>query len=153
MAGCCFLKNLYLLANQKIKIKLRRSNGFTLIESLIAIGILGYVLGGILLLFVKCHILNRNNRDLTIATSHAQFVMEDIVSRDFHQLKNEIDENLWNWSVQNINDQGLNALKNEEISATYSLLGSDLLQINVEVLWQNADGRPDSFLIETFLEE
>lgn len=59
--------------------------GFTLSELLLAAAILAFVLTGLLLLFINCSLLNEANRNLTIATSYAQELMEVIESKRFDE--------------------------------------------------------------------
>ncbi|MDD5506606.1 MAG: prepilin-type N-terminal cleavage/methylation domain-containing protein, partial [Candidatus Omnitrophica bacterium] len=52
--------------------------GFTLSELMIAAAILVLVLSALLVLYINCMILNEASRNLSIATSHAQYMMEEI---------------------------------------------------------------------------
>ena len=77
--------------------------GLTLAEVLLGMVILTFVLIAILALFANCIILNESNRNLTIALSHAQFVMEEIRGEaedktTLKSLRDEIDGGVtWYW--------------------------------------------------------
>ncbi len=66
---------------------------FTLAELLLACAILAFVLTGLLSLFINCIVLNEANRNLTIATSHAQYIMEEIKAAGFTGLETKINSN------------------------------------------------------------
>lgn len=80
----------------------RSKKGFTLSELLIATAILALAMSGLLLLFVNCAFLDQANRNKSIATAHAAFVIEDIMEfmrdAEVSSLQNEIVNNSrWNW--------------------------------------------------------
>ena len=63
-----------------------------MLELLLAVGVLGFALTSLLALFINCTILNRTNRNLIIATSHAQYVMEELKGQtSFVNFRNKID--------------------------------------------------------------
>ncbi|MBN2830874.1 MAG: type II secretion system protein [Candidatus Omnitrophica bacterium] len=64
-----------------------KKKGFTLPELLLAVAILAFAISGMLYLFVNCSFLNNSNRNLSIATSHGQFVMEGIKNAGFLHCK------------------------------------------------------------------
>ena len=61
--------------------------GFTLIELLLAAVFLVFTISAILMLFANCIFLNATNRAITIATSHAQGVMEEIRDTNFSAIR------------------------------------------------------------------
>jgi prepilin-type N-terminal cleavage/methylation domain-containing protein len=123
--------------------------GMTLPELLLAASILAFAIAGILLLFVNCSLLNESNRNLTIAASHAQFVMEDIKNSNFATLQADIDAGNWNWTADIISAQNLTPLDNESIATQAT--GAGVLDITVTVLWQDRNQRNRQFILETAL--
>ncbi len=110
--------------------------GFTLAELLLAAAILAFALTGLLALFINCSILNESNRNLTIAISHAQYVMENIKNQSFTNLETNInDGNCWDWNTAAINVAGLTALSSEAINTQSS--GTNPLTVAVTVTWQD----------------
>lgn len=76
--------------------------GFTLLELLLALGILAVVLTGLLAFFVNLLFLNEGNRNLTTAITHAQFIMEEIreaATTDFLNLENRINPPTSEWNL------------------------------------------------------
>ncbi len=114
-------------------------SGFTLPELLLAAAILVFVLAGLLALFLNCLILNEANRNLTTATSHAQYVMEEIKNTGFASIKSKADNGDWDWSTATIGSKGLTALNNESIGTNAT--GTDLLDIVVRVEWEDRNAR------------
>lgn len=125
--------------------------GFTLAEVLLAAAILVFVLSGLLVLFINSAFLNEANRNLSVAASHAQFVMEDIKNTDFINIKTKIDNGDWDWNTQTIGARGLSALNNEAIDTNSA--GTNLLDIVVTVAWQDRGSRNRSMALETLITE
>jgi len=123
--------------------------GFTLVELILTVAILAFAISGILLLFINCAFINEANRNLSIATSHAQFVMEDIRSSQFGTLKADINNGSWNWDTTAINSAGLTALNIESIATQAA--GTEPLDITVTVAWQDRAQRNRSLVLETLL--
>lgn len=125
------------------------SKGFTLVELLIATIIFAFAISGILLLFIKCASLDQANRNASIATTHAESVMEDIMeymrSADITPLQAQIETpNLaWNWNTATIGSKLACpspyvypcVLDNETITTT-CVHSSDPLEITVKVEWK-----------------
>ena len=124
--------------------------GFTLSELLLAAAILVFVLAGLLALFLNCSVLNEANRNLTVATSHAQYVMEEIKNESgLANIKNKINTE-GTWDVNTIINKGLQALPSESIaicccsppcSGTNPCVScpatGDLLGVSVTVTWRD----------------
>lgn len=129
---------------------MRLSNkGFTLPELLLAVTILVITLAGVLTFFIKCVFLNEANRNLCIASSHAQFVMEDIKNTDFSSIMTNINAGYWDWNAATINSNGLTALRNESIDTQGS--GVEPVDVAVTVSWQDRSGRDRSTSLETLI--
>jgi hypothetical protein len=134
----------------------------TLAELMIAVLYLSIVFGAILLLFTRCMILNESNRNLTTAASHANYVMEDIRSRDnLVTMMADIDNGVWSWNQDlDFTNQALERLPQETISVCYcadtcgACVGcadapGDPLRVFVNVTWDDRFGRNRDYEIET----
>jgi len=131
--------------------------GFTLSELLLAalfvICILIVVMGN----FIACVFLNETNRNLIVAISHAQYVMEEIKGKastisGFSDLTSSYVNTNWDWtSPATINTKGLVALKDESIDA--SVTGTTLLDVKVTVNWHDRGNRDRSVTLETIIVE
>lgn len=131
-------------------IMIRQSNkGLTLTELLLAAAILVFVLSGILALFMNCIILNESNRNLTHATSHAQYVMEGIKHTSFADIAGDIASGLWNWNAAAVAANGLTALDSENIVTTAS--GANPLQVTVTVTWNDRGVRQRNLQLQTLI--
>jgi type II secretory pathway pseudopilin PulG len=138
------------ISNKIIKKKRFLSlTGFTLSELLLAAVILAFALSGLLTLFVNCMFLNESNRNLTIATGHAQYVMEEIKNTNFAALKTKIDNGDWDWDGQDIGSKGLTALSNESIDTNAT--GTDPLDVTVTVNWKDRGTRDRNTVLETLI--
>ncbi|MDD4981919.1 MAG: type II secretion system protein [Candidatus Omnitrophota bacterium] len=124
-------------------------SGFTLSELLLAVAILAFAMSGMLYLFVNCSFLDNANRNLSLAVSHGQFVMEDIKDADFSGLQASINAGVWNWDAVAISAKGLTALDNESIITAST--GVDPLHIVVTVLWKDRGSIDRSFILETLI--
>jgi prepilin-type N-terminal cleavage/methylation domain-containing protein len=82
---------------------LMNKKGFTLPELLIAAAIFAIAMAGILQMFISSAFLDQANRNKSIAVTHAEFVMEDIMeymrsgSGDLALLRTRIDLKDWTW--------------------------------------------------------
>ena len=134
--------------NQVVK---RKRKGFTLLELLLASVILAVALSVLLLEFLSCAVLSEAARNLTRAVAHAQYVMEDIKNTTFINIKSKIDNGDWDWDSADISNEGLTPLRNEIIDTSVS--GTDLLDVTVNVSWQNKGGRSQYTSLETLIAE
>lgn len=123
--------------------------GFTLVELLLAAAILVFAIVGLAALFINVALLNDANRNLTIATSHAQFVMEKIKDANFSSLSTDITNGIWNYNKAAIDTAGLTALKGETITTVAS--GTNLLDITITVSWQDRTSKNRSFVLEALI--
>ncbi len=121
------------------KLNTYRRKSFTLLELLLAAVILAVALSILLLEFLSCSLLGEASRNLTRATMHAQYVMEDIKNTTFSSIKANIESGYWDWDSTDITSNGLTPLRNESIDTSVS--GTDLLDITVNVSWDDRSGR------------
>ncbi len=126
--------------------------GFTLSELLLAAAILVFVLAGLLALFLNCLILNEANRNLTIAMTHAQYIMEEIKDEDFDGLEAKINNGDWDLDASAIQSApyGLAALSNETIDVNATQSGNPL-GISVTVQWNERGQRIRSTELDTLI--
>ena len=126
--------------------------GFTLSELLLAAAILVFVLAGLLALFINCLLLNEANRNLTVATAHAQYIMEQIKDTDFSQVETKINLGDWDLDASEIESApyNLTALSNENIDTIVSQSGNPL-GISVTVQWDDRPGRSRSAQLDTLI--
>ena len=126
--------------------------GFTLSELLLAAAILVFVLAGLLALFINCLLLNEANRNLTVATAHAQYIMEQIKDTDFSQVETKINLGDWDLDASEIESApyNLTALSNENIDTIVSQSGNPL-GISVTVQWDDRPGRFRSAQLDTLI--
>ena len=137
---------------------MRLKKGFTLVELLLAAAILAFVLSGMLLLFTNCFVLNGTSRNLSIATSHANYIMEEIRANGFTGLGAKITSNNgtpagWDFNAAQLQASPYNLvpLANESI-ATSILSGSpgdDPLEVSVAVNWQDRGAKNRSVELTT----
>jgi len=109
---------------------------FSLVQIMIAILIMGIAFSSIILTFISCYVLSEFNKSLTIASSHAQYIMEEkknlaSTSAGFNSLVNE------SLTKVDIEDKGLDSLNSENITVTVKNVTSDLKNITVEVFWKD----------------
>ncbi|MFC1658583.1 hypothetical protein ACFL1D_04260 [Candidatus Omnitrophota bacterium] len=137
----------------------KHTRGLTLAELLLAAAIMAFVICGLIALFVNCSFLNEGNRNLTMALSHAQYIMEEIRNEgDLDQIKTMID---------NQSFTGLSGLSSESISVccydmpwanpASSCLescitdGGNPLGVYVSVSWQDRRQRTRQVALHTLM--
>ncbi len=107
----------------------KRNKGFTFVELLIAVLILSITIGGVLLLYVTSMISSQLAWDTTVATSHAEYVLEEAQRSD--SIGSILVMNWEGWA----DAQGLNTLPDETIDIIFAEPGSNLLDMEVTVNW------------------
>lgn len=128
----------------------RTQKAFTLVELLVVVAILAYSLSAILATFSNTVALNEMSRNLTTATTHAEYILENIRSTSvFSNIATNISSGTWNWSASTVSTNGLNALNNESITTTSS--GSNPLTVTVTVSWNDLQGRSRSKSLQTMI--
>jgi prepilin-type N-terminal cleavage/methylation domain-containing protein len=131
------------------------NKGFTLPELLLAAAILVFVLAGLLVLFINCLILNEANRNLAVALTHAQYIMEEIrdtADADFTQLESRINNGVWDLNASQIQaaPYNLTALSNESIDTNITQSGNPL-GVSVIAHWNDRGQRPRSVELDTLI--
>ncbi len=118
-------------------IKPLKNQAFTLVEVLIAIGILTVVIVGLLQLFVYCSRLAEAAGNTTLAINEAQNKIEEIRNHDFNAIATDYASGGTpgnTFTLTSLNGTG---------TVTPSQVGgsSELLQIQISVAWQNKNSR------------
>jgi len=110
-------------------IKSREENGFTLAELLLAVAILAFALCAILATYLTCFNLTNISRNVNIATSAAQGLIERIRSTPFTQIVSDYDR--LNFTVNNIPDS---------MGVVYvDDANPELLLVTVSVCWRQGN--------------
>jgi len=127
--------------------KFSGSRGLTFVEIIVTVAILGFTLTALLKFFVDAMNLNALSRDVTLAVSHAQYVLEDIRSSS-GVIKDQINNGVWNLSNDSqFNNQALLRIKNETITTTQDN-GTPII-ITVVISWQEDSGRQEQLTFVT----
>jgi hypothetical protein len=139
---------------------------FSLIELMLATAFLTFVFGTLIVSFVACFLLNEANRNLSIATTHAQYILEEIkdaasaVTGFNNLIANGTSQ--WNWSYTgtDFSSRSLSVLSNETTTVTLCDAGStgciaptsstELLDITVTVNWHDR-ARARTMSLETLV--
>jgi len=80
--------------------------------------------------------LNQSNRNMILALSHAQYVLEDIKNTAFSEIKTKIDNGDWDWNTSAIAAKGLAALDSEVIDTSHGLVNNPL-EVIVGIRWKD----------------
>jgi prepilin-type N-terminal cleavage/methylation domain-containing protein len=121
-----------------------KHQGLTLVEILVAVFILTVGILSCFLYFSGAMNSTGMARDLTIATTHAEYVLEDMRARATLAEITAEDWSQWAKSTK------LNVLPQETIKVTFADLGADPLPTSVTVQWIRK-GRSHSVNLQTEL--
>lgn len=120
-------------------------------ELLVATAILITVFAAMISVFTSCIFLNGANRNLTIATSHAQFIMEQIKNTNFNNIVSQFGNRHWCGIAINQAFSGLFYLNGECIDITTGQAGISLLDVAVMVSWKDPKLRDRNIILETLI--
>ena len=127
---------------------IRRSHkAFTMPELMVSAAIMAYALSVIVLSFFRNYALNETSRNLTVATSHLNYVLEDIRNTTFSSISTNISGGNWNWNSSTITSKGLTTLNSESITTTSS--GTTLLTVTVTASWKDLQSRTQTKSLQT----
>lgn len=121
--------------------------GLTLAELMIAAFITVFSVSAILLLFMNCIFMNTASRNTTIATSHAQYALEEIRNTPFASIPGTWNGATWDSTV--VQSKGLSALDSEIINI--GATSTDPIQVTVTVNWDDDGVRARSITLETLI--
>jgi prepilin-type N-terminal cleavage/methylation domain-containing protein len=122
----------------------KSNRGFTLVELLVVAFILLIGICGILSLFANTMTYTQSAWDLTTATSHAEYLLEEMQSRTTLGELEDIDWNSW------AQKQNMNTLPQETFTVTFPNPGSNPLDIEVLDQWQR-NSRNSNVVLKTKL--
>ena len=107
----------------------KKNSGFTLIELLLAVFILSTGIVGTLSFFVNAMQSTEYARNMTVATSHAEYILEEMQTLEsLSDVKNR------DWAVW-AKQQGLITLPNETVRVDITNSLHNLLDIQATVSW------------------
>lgn len=137
------------------RVVIKNNQGFTLAELMMAAFILVFVLSGLLLLFTNCMLLNDASRNLSVATSHGEYVLEQVSATTFTGLETRIANNGvngWDLSTANLQASPYNfiALPAENLVTSVFQSGNPL-GVSVLVSWQDRGQKNRSTELRTYL--
>jgi len=107
----------------------KKKKGFTLVELLLAVFILTGAIGGALLLYVTSMVSLQLAWDSTVATSHAEHILEEAQLKDSFESIQTFDWTSWAQA------QGMDVLPSESINVVLTNLAENPLDIEVTVAW------------------
>jgi prepilin-type N-terminal cleavage/methylation domain-containing protein len=142
------------IRHSPIKAFSNNAKGFTLPELLLAASILAFALSSILLAFISCFFLNEMNRNLSLATTHGEFVLEEVKNTNFSTVKNCVGINstaCWDWGISKIRNETSTSLPNESVDTTVTEHLSNLLDVAVVVSWKDRGIRDRNVILETLI--
>jgi len=113
---------------------IRNKRGVTLVELMVTVFILSIGIVGSLLYFTTALQSAEIARDITTATTHAEFVMEEM--QTLPTLSDITNTDWTSWSSTN----GLNTLPSEVVTVSYTDDTSDPLEILTTVSWTKRSG-------------
>lgn len=113
--------------------------GFTLMELMVAVGILAVAIIGLLSVFISVSFLSQANRNKIIAINDAQYVLEKVTNNPDY-------ENPGIYNVSNFTNLNLN---NESIFVTVSSPSANLKNVVANVTWTNERRQTSSFELTT----
>ena len=107
-------------------LKSQLNKGFTLVETILAVGILAFVLCGILATYASCSILATTSKNVNIATNAALGLMEQIRTDSFTQIYT--DYNRLNFV--------LNDISSSRGAVYVDATNPSLLKVTISVCWR-----------------
>lgn len=108
------------------------NQGMTLVEILVAVFILTVGILGSLLFFARAMTSVSTAKDLTLATAHAESLLEEMRGRSTLINIQQTDWSRW------AEAQGFNALPQEKVEVHYDNPGGNPLKVKTKVSWQRA---------------
>ena len=109
-----------------------RNQGLTLVELLMAIFVLVVGIMSALLFFSQSMIVTDFAGDITVASAHAEYIMEEIKSRK--TLMNVTGTNWESWAAE----QGLNTLPQETFQVSFGNVLDNPLDVETTVSWMRS---------------
>ena len=117
----------------------------TLAEMLIAVFVLSIGIGSTLLFFTNALVSVDYAGDLTMASAHAEHILEEMRSRK--TLKDITTTNWEEWSEENV----LNALPEEAVEISFANVETNPLQVTAKVHWVKKSRKNDVTFMTSIL--
>ena len=114
----------------------RLDKSFSLVEIIVAVGILAVSLVAMLGFFSTTFQANKNSYTTSVAIDHAGSILEEIRGRNLTILSMELLRGDWTFDTAGIKAKGFVPLNNEQISTAFS--GAGPLTVTVTVTWDQA---------------
>ena len=125
--------------------KIAGKQGSSLVEVMIAAGIIVIVFAGMLQVFIFSSVLGEMSGDITLAVNEAQSVMEEIRGYDFDDITTDYG------SGGTPGDTFTLTLLNGTGAIAVTTVNASLLQVLVTVNWTENNGRSMSTSLETLV--
>jgi len=109
--------------------RLQSQNGFSLAELLVTVFVLSIGISSTLLFFTNTIAALQYARDTTMATSHAEHILEEMKTRSSLSNITTTDWETW------FNSESLDALPNEAVSVAFADSSADPLEVTATVNW------------------
>jgi|GEM_PF-1634638 len=109
--------------------KCKRKDGMTLLELLLVVFILLIGIVSTLLFFTSTMLLTNFSRDITVATTHGEYILEEMQTKK--SLSDIVNTNWVNWA----STQGLTMLPQETIDVSFPDPTSNPLDVGVTISW------------------
>jgi prepilin-type N-terminal cleavage/methylation domain-containing protein len=121
--------------------------GFTLVEVMISVGVLAFVIVGLLQLFVYCSTLADAAGNMTLAVNEAQTKMEEIRDHDFDSIAADYASGGTPGNTFTLSGpSGTGTITVSQVEGS-----SQLLQVQIGASWQNKDGRSASTTLISYI--
>ena len=108
----------------------KKGDGFTLVELVVAAGILVVAITGILISYVRCMELNEVSKNMSLCLQSAESKLSEIKSTDFTLVKTTFHQISFN--VSGIDAKGVSYVDDSD---------PELLEVVVSISWQQKNGR------------
>ncbi len=115
--------------------EIRKTEGFSLAELMLAVMILSVVLTGALSVFINTTILTNSSANLTAALAECLSKIEEIRNTEYDDMLSTFNGTTFNLTTPST---GTGSIAVSQIGAD---VAADLLQIQVDVSWSNKNGR------------
>jgi len=132
-----------MLRIRKIQDQLMDDEGMTLVEVMVAVFVITIGVISCVAFIASANLSTMVGRDLIVATTHGEYVLEEMHSRA--TLANITGTDWDDWAI----NQGLMTLPTENVAVVYVDAGADPLSIQATINWERNDRAHNiSFLTE-----
>lgn len=111
------------------------------------IGLLGIT--GILVFSNNQAFLNASNRNLLIATNHADYLLKNLKQFPLDAVVSEVKQGAWNWGPNDLVARGIIPLAGESIETRVN--GTNPIRVIVITRWNESNRKTGSVVLNTLL--